>query len=89
MNEQQKIEEILFNKEHSERWKYNELLELDANLYTNLGTDSTKTERNGVKKISRKIYQAIKSLNCTVTEDKNINEASRLGHSFLSSMDNK
>ena len=89
MNEQEKIEEILFNQEHSERWKYDELLAMDADMYTMLGTDSTKTERNRVKKISRKIYQAIKSLNCTISEGKNISDANRLGQSFMSTMDGK
>jgi len=35
------------------------LLEMDANAYTELGTDSTKTQKQAVKRNSRKIYNAI------------------------------
>lgn len=38
------------------------LLELDANQYTNLGTDSTKTEKNKVKSDSKYIYKQIKGI---------------------------
>ena len=38
------------------------LLCLDAQLYMNLGRSSTKTEREEVKKESRKIYRAIKKI---------------------------
>jgi len=31
----------------------------DAYMYTNLGTDSTATDKNKVKLMSRKIYKAI------------------------------
>jgi hypothetical protein len=42
--------------------RINELLEIDANMYTNLGSDSTKAEKQDVKKNSRIIYRAIKDL---------------------------
>lgn len=42
--------------------RINQLLELDAIMYTNLGSDSTKTEKLEVKKNSRIIYRAIKDL---------------------------
>ena len=38
------------------------LLEIDCNNYTNLGSESTKTERLEVKKQSRQIYRAIKTI---------------------------
>ena len=38
------------------------LLEIDCNNYTNLGSESTKTERSEVKKQSRQIYRAIKTI---------------------------
>jgi len=38
------------------------LLELDANQYTNIGIDSTKTEKNKVKSDSKYIYKQIKGI---------------------------
>jgi Na+-translocating ferredoxin:NAD+ oxidoreductase RnfG subunit len=49
-----------YNKSVIER--INELLEEDATMYTNLGSDSTKLEKQEVKKKSRVIYKAIKEL---------------------------
>lgn len=49
-----------YNKTVIER--LNELLEIDATNYTNLGSDSTKAEKLDVKKKSRMIYKAIKDL---------------------------
>lgn len=46
----------------SDREKINRLLELDCNMYANLGSDSTKTEKLEVKKNSRAIYRAIKEI---------------------------
>lgn len=42
--------------------RINQLLEMDAIMYTNLGSDSTKTDKLEVKKNSRIIYKAIKDL---------------------------
>jgi len=42
--------------------RINELLEIDATMYTNLGSDSTKAEKQEVKKNSRIIYRAIRDL---------------------------
>jgi len=58
-------EEILriaedYNKSVIQR--VNELLEIDATMYTNLGSDSTKADKQEVKKKSRIIYRAIKDL---------------------------
>ena len=47
-------------------------------MYAHLGTDSTKKDREDVKKASRRIYTAIKSINLNMgtlflqTMDKNI-----------------
>ena len=38
------------------------LLEQDAKLYTNLGTDSTREEREAVKRKSKRIYNKIAKL---------------------------
>lgn len=38
------------------------LLKLDCDMYTNLGTDSTKTQKQEVKKNSKYIYKAIKGI---------------------------
>ena len=39
------------------------LLQLDAEMYTNLGTDSTKAEKQKVKSDSKFIYKQIKGIN--------------------------
>ncbi len=62
------IEKIKEFKSWSERKKIDELLRIDCNMYTNLGTDSTKAERFEVKKNSRRIYRAIKSINQKIGE---------------------
>ena len=62
------IEKILGYKTYSIRKKINSLLEMDANIYCNLGTDSTKAEKLEAKKQSKAIYRAIKKL------DKNTGE---------------
>lgn len=49
-----------FNKSIKER--IDELLRIDADMYTNLGSDSTKADKEQVKKNSRLIYRAIKDL---------------------------
>jgi hypothetical protein len=69
------IDKILNYKTYSVRKKIDALLEMDANIYCNLGIDSTKTERLEAKKQSRAIYRAIKEL------DKD------MGHKLLYHMD--
>ena len=56
------IENILA-EQTTDNQKIDKLLELDCNLYTNLGIDSTKTEKQEVKRMSRKIYKAIQGIN--------------------------
>jgi hypothetical protein len=59
MEIEEKIRKIQSYKTWSLKRKIDELLEIDANMYTNLGIDSSKSEKESVKKISRKIYKAI------------------------------
>lgn len=56
------IENILA-EQITDKEKIDKLLELDCNLYTNLGIDSTKSEKQEVKRMSKKIYRAIQSIN--------------------------
>tara|TARA_R110000772_G_scaffold97563_1_gene196879 strand:+ start:1089 stop:1313 length:225 start_codon:yes stop_codon:yes gene_type:complete len=42
--------------------RIDQLLEMDAIMYQNLGSDSTKTDKADVKKNSKVIYRAIKDL---------------------------
>lgn len=44
------------------RERIDQLLEMDATQYTNLGSDSTKSEKAEVKKNSKVIYKTIKDL---------------------------
>ena len=55
-------EKILGYKTWSDKKKIDAILEYDCSLYTNLGSDSSKTERNEAKKKSRALYRAIKQI---------------------------
>ena len=57
------IDKIVGYKTIKKKIKIDRLLEIDANQYTTLGVDSTKTEKEEVKKNSRYIYRAISKLN--------------------------
>ncbi len=46
--------------------RVDELLEMDADAYTNLGTDSSPKEKEEVAKQSRAIYKAIRVLDKTI-----------------------
>ena len=63
MEIEDRIRKIQSYKTWSLKRKIDELLEIDANMYANLGKESSKTEKESVKKISRKIYRAISSIN--------------------------
>ena len=43
--------------------KINRMLEIDATQYTNLGSDSSKSEKEIVKKNSKYIYKVISRIN--------------------------
>ncbi len=69
------IEKITDFKSWSDKKKIDELLRLDCSQYTNLGIESSKQDRQKVKKNSVKIYKLIKKI------DK------ELGEKFLRVMD--
>jgi hypothetical protein len=56
------IEKVLGYKTWTDKRKVDALLEYDCNMYTNLGSDSTKTQVQDVKKKSRAIYRAISKI---------------------------
>jgi hypothetical protein len=59
MRIEERIRKIQGYKTWSIKRKVDELLEIDAHNYTNLGIDSSKADKKAVKDISRKIYRAI------------------------------
>ena len=63
MTIEERIDKILGYKTWSDRRKVDALLEMDADLYCNLGIDSTQKDKNEAKKISRKLYKAITEVN--------------------------
>tara|TARA_R100001443_G_scaffold114946_2_gene131787 strand:+ start:292 stop:534 length:243 start_codon:yes stop_codon:yes gene_type:complete len=69
------IEKITEFTSWNDRKKIDELLRIDCNMYCNLGTDSSTSEKNQAKRNSRKIYQSIKKI------DK------RMGDEFLTAME--
>ena len=56
---EERIRKIQGYKTWSTKRKVDELLKEDAWMSTNLGIDSTATEKKKVKNMSRKIYKAI------------------------------
>jgi hypothetical protein len=62
MINKEEILRIAADYQKTVRERIDQLLFEDANMYTNLGIDSTKTEKQEVKKNSRAIYRAIKDL---------------------------
>jgi hypothetical protein len=69
------IEKVLGYKTWKSKKKVDTLLKMDCKMYCHLGIDSTKQEKLDVRKSSRKIYQAIKTIN------------TNLGTLFLQQMD--
>jgi hypothetical protein len=69
------IDKITQFKTWTDRQKIDEMLRIDCNLYAQLGIDSNKADKEGVKKKSRVIYKNIKTI------DRN------MGESFLQAMD--
>ena len=69
MNEDMTIrklaEKIAIDFQLSVKERTDAILQLDATQYTNLGIDSTKTEKNKVKSDSKHLYRLIKSFNVT------------------------
>lgn len=62
MNDRERIDKIVGYKTWSIKRKVDSLLEIDCNLYTNLGTDSTISERKKAKSLSKVIYRAISNI---------------------------
>jgi len=63
MDEVRKLaDKIVSDYEITTKAKTDKLLQLDAIQYTNLGTDSTKTEKQAVKSNSKYIYRQIKEI---------------------------
>jgi len=56
------IDKTLNCKSLSNKEKTDRLLQIDAIQYTNLGTDSTKQEKETVKENSLYIYETIKKI---------------------------
>jgi len=71
------IEKILEFKTWTDKDKIDELLRIDCSLYAHLGIDSTRSEKDEVKRRSIEIYRTIKTI------DK------KLGDEFLYSEDLK
>jgi len=59
---QELIDKTYNYKTISDKDKIDRLLEIDVIQYTNLGSDSTKTEKLIVKKNSKYIYKTIKKI---------------------------
>jgi hypothetical protein len=57
------IDKIVDFKTWKTRRKIDELFRIDSYMYTNLGTDSTKAEKEKVKRKSKAIYRAISKIN--------------------------
>lgn len=74
MELQDKVLKIVGYKTWSDKRKIDALLEIDANAYTNLGTDSTKTQVESTRRDSRFIYRAIKSIDETLGKELLVNQ---------------
>jgi hypothetical protein len=57
------IDKIVDFKTWKTKKKIDELFRIDSYMYTNLGTDSTKAEKEKVKRKSKAIYKAISKIN--------------------------
>jgi hypothetical protein len=74
MSLQDEINKVL-KSNLSDRDKVDKLFEMDSIMYTKLGIDSTKTEREETKKNSRVIYRAVREIDfwlgsaCLRTQD--------------------
>ena len=74
MDIQDKVLKIVGYKTWSDKKKIDTLLEIDATMYTNLGTDSTKKEKDQTRRDSRFIYRAIKSIDETLGKELYVNQ---------------
>lgn len=74
MELQDRVLKIVGYKTWSDKRKIDALLEIDATMYTNLGIDSTKTDRENTRRDSRFIYRAIKSIDDLLGKELLINQ---------------
>lgn len=74
MELQDRVLKIVGYKTWSDKRKIDALLEIDATAYTNLGTDSTKTQVENTRRDSRFIYRAIKSIDETLGKELLVNQ---------------
>jgi len=63
------IQKFLEFKTWTNKDKIDKLLEIDCSLYAHLGTDSTKAEKEEVKKKSINIYRTIKSIDTKLGDE--------------------
>ena len=63
MTVKENVEKIVSYKTWSDKRKIDALLEIDCNLYANLGKESTLTEKREVKRTSKFIYKHIAQMN--------------------------
>ena len=59
---QELVEGIVKDNKLTDKEKKDKLFEMDCKMYTNLGIESTKTEREETKKKSRVIYRGIREI---------------------------
>ena len=53
---------ILFNEEQSDKETIDQLLHIDAQMYANTGSDTSKAEMESIKRASAFIYRLIKGI---------------------------
>ena len=63
------VEKIINFSTWSKRKKIDELFRIDSYMYTNLGTDSTKKEREDVMRKSKYIYKAIQRIDQNLAKE--------------------
>lgn len=63
------VEKIINFSTWSKRKKIDELFRIDSYMYTNLGTDSTKKEREDVRRKSKYIYKAIQRIDQNLAKE--------------------
>lgn len=62
MTIEEEINKVSKYKTWSAKRKVDKLLEIDATMYTNLGIESSSSERKKTKALSKKIYKMILSI---------------------------
>lgn len=60
------IDKIVEFKTWKRRKKIDELFRIDSWMYTNLGSESTKAEKDAVKRKSKAIYIAVNKINPSI-----------------------